>query len=63
LVRVELRPQESQEQLLRRFRKRVTRSKHLSVVRRKRWFIPKSELKRIQLKKAKRKQRRRRNYD
>ena len=56
---VELRPNESQEQLLRRFRKKVAKSGVLSTVRRKRWFISKSELRRIQKKKAIRRGRRR----
>jgi small subunit ribosomal protein S21 len=43
---------ESPEQLLRRFKKEVMKSKVLSDVRRKRWFISKSELKRIEKKKA-----------
>lgn len=51
-VRVELRPNESQKQLMRRFRKKVSRSGVLSTLRRKRWFISKSELRRIQRKKA-----------
>lgn len=41
---VTLRPNESQESLLRRFRKKVTRAGILSTVRRKRWFVSKSEL-------------------
>jgi len=52
LARVELRPNESQEQLLRRFRKQVVKSGVLSTIRRKRWFISKSELRRIEKKKA-----------
>jgi len=59
MVRVELRSNESQQQLLRRFRKKVSKSRVLSDVRRKRWFISKSELKRINKKKAIRKQKRR----
>lgn len=58
MPKVELRQNESQEQLLRRFRKEVMKSKVLSDVRRKRWHIPKSELKRIQKKKAMRRMRR-----
>ena len=58
-VKVKLRPNESQQQLLRRFRKKVARSKILSTVRRKRWHIPKSELKQIQMRKASRRERRR----
>lgn len=49
---VNLRPNESQQDLLRRFRKKVMRSGTLSVVRRKRWFVPKSEARRIARKKA-----------
>jgi small subunit ribosomal protein S21 len=49
---VVLRPNESQEQLLRRFRKQVVKSGVLSTIRRKRWFISKSELRRIEKKKA-----------
>jgi small subunit ribosomal protein S21 len=59
LPSVELRPNESQEQLLRRFRKKVAKSGVLSTVRRKRWFVSKSELRRIQKKKAIRRSRRR----
>lgn len=57
LPKVELRNNESPEQLLRRFNKAVVKSKVLSDVRRKRWFISKSELKRIEKKKAIRRQR------
>ncbi len=58
LPRVVLRPNESQEQLLRRFRKQVVKSGVLSTIRRKRWFISKSELRRIEKKKAIRRSRR-----
>ncbi|HLC34830.1 MAG TPA: 30S ribosomal protein S21 [Anaerolineales bacterium] len=61
---VTLRPNESQESLLRRFRKKVTRAGILSTVRRKRWFVSKSELRRIQKKKAiRRLKRRERKYE
>ena len=56
---VHLRSNESQEQLLRRFRKKVAKSGVLSTVRRKRWFVSKSELRRIQKKKEVRRQKRR----
>lgn len=59
MTRVTLRPNESQEQLLRRFRKKVAKSGVLSNVRRKRWFISKSELRRINKKKAIRRLKRR----
>ena len=60
LTTVQLRPNESQEQLLKRFRKKVAKSGVLSTVRRKRWFVSKSELRRIQKKKAVRRMKRRR---
>lgn len=59
LIKVELRNNESQPQLLRRFRKKVTRSGVLGTVRRKRWFVSKSEVRRIKRKKAIRRERRR----
>lgn len=59
MAHVTLKPNESQESLLRRFRKRVTNSGVLSTVRRKRWYISKSELRRIEKKKAIRRSRRR----
>jgi small subunit ribosomal protein S21 len=57
LPKVELRPNESPEQLLRRFNKAVVKSKILADVRRKRWFVSKSELNRIERKKAMRRMR------
>jgi small subunit ribosomal protein S21 len=63
LATLTLRPNESQEQLLKRFRKKVAKSGILSTVRRKRWFVSKSELRRIQKKKSMRRMRRRQpNY-
>jgi len=59
LTSVVIRPNESQEQLLKRFRKKVVKSGVLSTVRRKRWFISKSELRRIEKKKAIRRLKRR----
>lgn len=58
MPKVTLRSNESQEQLLRRFRKEVMKSKVLADVRRKRWFVSKSELERIKAKKAARRARR-----
>ena len=58
LARVVLRPNESQEQLLRRFRKQVVKGGVLSTLRKKRWFISKSEQRRIDKKKAIRRARR-----
>ena len=63
MATVILRPNESQEQLLKRFRKKVAKSGILSTVRRKPWFVSKSELRRIQRKKAiRRLKRRERKY-
>jgi small subunit ribosomal protein S21 len=61
LPKVVLRPGESQQSLLKRFRKKVARSKVLSTVRRKRWFVSESEQRRIAKQKAIRKQQRRVN--
>jgi small subunit ribosomal protein S21 len=58
MAHVELQPGESQDQLLKRFRKSVAKSGILSTVRRKRWYVSKSELRRIQKKKAVRRARR-----
>ena len=54
MTAVNLRQNESQDSLLKRFRKKVAKSGVLSTVRRKRWFVSKSELRRIQKKKASR---------
>ncbi|HSB88859.1 MAG TPA: 30S ribosomal protein S21 [Anaerolineales bacterium] len=59
MTTVVLRPNESQDMLLKRFRKKVAKSGILSTVRRKRWFVSKSELRRIQRKKAIRRLKRR----
>ncbi len=59
MTTVVIQPGESQEQLLKRFRKIVAKSGILSIVRRKRWHVSKSELRRIQKKKAIRRARRR----
>jgi small subunit ribosomal protein S21 len=59
MATVVLRPNETQDQLLKRFRKKVAKSGILSTVRRKRWFVSKSELRRIQKKKAIRRLKRR----
>lgn len=55
---VELRSNESQEQLLRRFRKEVAKSKILGEIRRRRWHVSRSEVRRIEKKKAIRRMRR-----
>ena len=56
---VVLRDGESQENLLRRFRKKVTRSGVLRDARKKRFFVSKSEQRRIAKRKALRRHRRR----
>jgi len=64
LTSVHLRDNESQQQLLSRFRKKVIRSKILSEVRKRRWFISKNEQRRIDEKKAARRyQQKRRKTD
>ena len=59
MTTVVLRPNESQDALLRRFRKKVVRSGVLSTVRKKRWYISKSEERSMEAKKAARKMKRR----
>jgi len=57
---VNLRPNESQDQLLKRFKKKVMKSGLLTVLRNKRWFVSKSETRRMDKKKAIRRLRRKR---
>ena len=52
MAKVTLRPNESQESLLRRFRKVVIRDRVLSEVRKRRWFMSPSEQRRLAKKKA-----------
>ncbi len=52
---VELRSGESQDSILRRFRKSVAESRILPIVRQKRWYTSKSEIRRIKKQKAIRK--------
>jgi small subunit ribosomal protein S21 len=52
LTKVTLRKNESQQQLLSRFRKKVAKSGKMSAVRKKRWFMSKSEQRRIAKKKS-----------
>ncbi len=59
MTRVVLKPGESQENLLKRFRKKVARDRILSTVKRKRYFTPKSQAQRIAMRKAVRRERRR----
>ena len=65
MIKVERRPNESDIQLLKRFRKKVLKSGLYSEYRRRRWHISKNELKRIKKKKAIRRirrQQRKNNY-
>ncbi len=61
MATVTLRDGESQEALLKRFRKSVMQDRILSEVRRKRWYVSPSEKRRIQrqraIRRARRKQR------
>jgi small subunit ribosomal protein S21 len=60
---VKLRSNESQEQLLKRFRKSVVKSGVLGTVRDKRWFVSRTEQRRLEKKKAiRRLKRKRRSY-
>ncbi|MDY7077414.1 MAG: 30S ribosomal protein S21 [Chloroflexota bacterium] len=59
MTRVVLKPGESQESLLRRFRKQVTRDRILSDVKKKRFFVSKSEKRRRARLKAVRRERQR----
>ena len=52
MVKVVRRTNESTQQLMRRFRKQVSQSGVLGQVRKKRWFVPKSEERRLEKKKA-----------
>jgi len=63
LTKVVLRPGESQQSLLRRFGKKVARSRILSTVKKKRYYIPDSEKKRIARRKAIRRERERREQE
>jgi small subunit ribosomal protein S21 len=58
-IRVERKSDETEEQLLRRFRKKVARSRMMSEIRRRRWHVSKSEVRRIQKKKMIRRSKRR----
>ena len=55
---VELRSGESQESLLKRFRKEIVKNRVLSTYRKKRWFVSKSEQRRLAKQRAIRKARR-----
>lgn len=59
MTSVHLRPNETSDSLFRRFKKKVIKAGTLGDVRRKRWFVPKSEERREARKKAARRMRRR----
>ena len=59
MTRVVIRDGESPESLLKRFRKRVTQDGILSTVKKKRFFVSKSEQRRMAHRKAIRRERRR----
>jgi small subunit ribosomal protein S21 len=59
LTKVVLRSGESPESLLKRFRKKVSRDRILSDAKKKRYFVSKSEQRRMALRKAKRRERKR----
>jgi small subunit ribosomal protein S21 len=59
LAQVVLKPGESQDSLLRRFRKKVTRERIMSDVKKKRHFVKKSEERRRARRKAVRKEQQR----
>ncbi len=63
MTSVTLRPNESQDQLLKRFKKKVMRSGILTQLRNKRWFVSKSEVRRIEKKKAIRRLNKRKRRD
>ena len=52
MTSVNLRSGESQDSLLKRFRKKIVKSGILSTIRNKRWFVSKSETRRMEKKKA-----------
>ena len=59
MTTVNLRPNETSESLFRRFKKKVVKAGTLGDVRKKRWFVPRSEERREAKKKAARRLRRR----
>lgn len=59
MTTVTLRPNETSDSLFRRFKKKVIKAGTLGEIRRKRWFVPKSEERREARKKAARRMRRR----
>ena len=63
MSKVELQPDETAENLLRRFRKKVSESGILRDVRRRRWYMSPSEIRRLEKKKAMRRVRRRQRQE
>ena len=63
MASVNLRNGESQDSLLKRFRKKIVKSGILSSIRDKRWFVSKSEQRRMDKKKAIRRIKRRQFKD
>ncbi len=59
MASVTLRSGESQESLLRRFRKKVAKARIMSTVKKRRYYVSKSEQRRIARRKAVRKERKR----
>ena len=59
MTKVYLREGESPEHLLKRFRKKVTRDRILSDIKKKRFFVSNSEKRRLAMRKARRRERRR----
>ena len=59
MTQVVLKPGESQESLLKRFRKKVSKARILSDVRKKRFFVSKSAQRRAARRKAERRERKR----
>jgi small subunit ribosomal protein S21 len=58
MIKVTANSNESEAQLFRRFKAKVARSGVLADARKKRWHVPKSEVRRIEDKKAARRYRR-----
>jgi small subunit ribosomal protein S21 len=63
MASVVLRPNESQDSLLKRFKKKVIKSGMLTTIRAKRWFVSKSEARRIEKKKSIQRIRRRKRIE
>lgn len=61
MTTVILRNNESDQQLIKRFRKQVSKSGKLSALREKRWFVAKGEQRRMDKKKAIRRLARKKN--